>query len=104
MIMKDVRTNNGSVNNGVTMVWVAGMQVPESKVQARLEALARGRRIHQEFLEAQAEARAEETRDLLEKGYTQVEINNLFRQRHIEDLEARGFGVSKRVVRISVPA
>ncbi|MEE6206703.1 MAG: hypothetical protein VZR95_01450 [Alphaproteobacteria bacterium] len=97
--------NNGSnntVNNN--LVCVAGMMVTPDKVQARLEALARGRHIHQEMIDAQAEARAEETRELLEKGYSQVEINNLFRQRHIEDLEARGFGKSKRVVRISVPA
>ena len=97
--------NNGSVNNsGVTMVWVAGMQVPSDKVEARLAALARGRRIHQEMIEAQNELRAEETRDLLEKGYSQVEINNLFRQRRIEDLEYRGYGVSRRVPRVKRPA
>ena len=100
--MKTNVNNNGS--NTVVMVNVAGMMVTPDKVQARLEALARGRQIHQEMIDAQAEARTEETRELLEKGYSQVEINNLFRQRHIEDLEARGFGKSKRVVRISVPA
>ncbi len=100
-----MRTNvNNNGSNTVVMVNVAGMMVTPDKVEARLAALARGRQIHQEMIDAQAEARTEETRELLEKGYSQVEINNLFRQRHIEDLEARGFGKSKRVVRISVPA
>ena len=92
--------NNGSEK----MVNVAGLFVPESKVQARLDALAHGRKIHEEMLQVQRELRAEETRDLLEKGYSQVEINNLMRQRHLEDFEARGFGVSKRVVRVKRPA
>ena len=94
------------VNNGsnTVMVNVAGMYVPADKVEARLAALARGRKIHQEMIEAQMDARAEETRDLLEKGWTQVEINRMFSARHIADLENRGFGRSKRIVRISVPA
>lgn len=99
-----MRTNVNNNGSNTVMVNVAGMMVTPDKVEARLAALARGRHIHQEMIDAQAEARAEETRELLEKGYSQVEINNLFRQRHIEDLEARGFGKSKRIVRISVPA
>ena len=99
-----MKTNVNNGSNNAVMVNVAGMYVPADKVEARLAALARGRKIHQEMIEAQMDARAEETRDLLEKGYTQVEINNLYRQRRIEDLESRGFGRSKRIVRISVPA
>ena len=98
--MTNVRTNNGSEK----LVNVAGMMVTPDKVEARLAALARGRRIHEEMLQAQRELRDEETRDLLEKGYTDVEINNMFRQRHLEDLEYRGFGVSKRVPRVKRPA
>lgn len=104
--IKFIRIMKTNVNNGnnAVMVNVAGMMVPQEKVQARLAALARGRRIHQELIEAQAEARAEETEKLLECGYTQVEINNLFSARRIQDLESRGFGISKRVVRVAVPS
>ena len=92
------------VNNNVTMVNVAGMMVPEDKVEARLQALARGRQIHEDMVAAKEAYRAREAEELKKKGYTTVEINNYFRREELEDKIYRGFGVSRRCVRIQIPA
>ena len=78
--------------NQVKLVWCAGIQVPESKVEGRLRALAHGREL-KSILKAD---QAEEDKQLKEKGYTMPEIACLRHSNRISRLENAGFGTSTR--------
>lgn len=78
------------------MIWVAGMLIPESKKQARLNALAFGRQIREDSAKAKAEAREEEIQMMLRQGYTRREAENIMAVDAFNDMIARGYGVSHR--------
>lgn len=85
------------------MVLVTGMLIPESKKQARLNALAFGRQIREDSAKAKAEAREEEIQMMLRQGYTRSEAVNTMAVDAFNDMIARGFGKSHRVCRIQYP-
>lgn len=88
----------------VKLVWIAGMQVPEDKVQGRLNALRQARERKEFYMAEEARQMAEEEKEMLKKGYTKTEITCLRHANRISKLEAMGYGVSHRVKRITVPA
>ena len=76
----------------IKLVKIGNMLVPESKVEGRLKALAKGREI-----KAQLEAdQAKEDQKLAEEGYSQTDINCLRHANRIARLEAQGHGTIKR--------
>ena len=88
----------------VKLVWIAGMQVPEDKVQGRLNALRQARERKEAYMAEEARQMDEEEKEMLKKGYTKTEITCLRHANRISRLEAMGYGVSRRVKRITVPA
>lgn len=88
----------------VKLVWIAGMQVPESKVAGRLNALRQARERKEAYMAEEAKRQAKEEKEMLEKGYTKAEINCLRHANRISVMENMGYGVSHRVRRITVPA
>ena len=81
------------------MVLVAGVMVPESKVAGRLNALANGRRIHNEMTSALKETRQDEVRQMREAGWTEDEITQHFLQENAETAASHGFIRPARVFR-----
>ena len=73
------------------MVCVAGMMIPESKVEGRMKALANGRRIKSEKDAALAATRREETEQMHKAGWTDDEIRQYFLAREAEEAKAHGF-------------
>ena len=88
----------------VRLVWIAGMQVTEDKVQGRLNAVRQARERNEQYPAIEDERLAKEEKELLKKGYTKAEINCLRHANRISKMEAMGLGVRRRVRRISVPA
>lgn len=86
------KTNNQSVK----LVWVAGVQVPEDKVEGRLRALQVARERKALYNAIEAKRQAEETEDMLKRGYTMAEINCLRHANRIRHMEAIGLGITTR--------
>ena len=82
----------------VKMVMVAGMLIPESKVEGRLKALAQARNLKKQLLQDQEE----ENRRLKDKGFSPEDIACLRHANRIRTMEAMGLGVSQRC-RIGFP-
>lgn len=82
------------------MVCVAGMMIPESKVEGRMKALANGRRIKSEKDAALAATRNEEKRKLREDGWTEDEISQHFLAQNAETAASHGFIRPARSVKV----
>ena len=85
-----------NTTNHVKLVWVAGIQVPESKVEGRLRALAQAQERKALHNAIEAKRMQEETEELLKKGYSMTEITCLRHANRIKQMEAQGFGTSSR--------
>ena len=86
----------------VKLVWVAGMQIPENKVEGRIKALQQAQERKALHNTIEAMRMQEETEQLLKQGYTMPEINCLRHANRISRLENAGFGTSTRC-RIGCP-
>ena len=86
--------------NSVKMVMISGMLVPESKVQGRLQALARGRALKEQLAEDQKKA----DKRLADDGFSPEDIACLRHANRIKTMEAMGLGKSTRIKRITFPA
>ena len=82
------------------MIWVAGMLIPESKKEARLQALQFGKEVRESAAAAREAAKAAETEMMLKQGYTQREIEDIMFVDGLKDLERRGFGTQHRAYRV----
>ena len=69
----------------------------------KAEAIAFGKRVHNEAVLAAAEVKNFETEAMLRQGYTPQEIGNFFAVRAVERNIALGLGKSHRVRRIQYP-
>lgn len=73
------------------MVCVAGMMIPESKVEGRMSALANGRRIKAEKEAALAATRREEKEKMRKAGWSDDEITQHFLAMENEEARSHGF-------------
>ena len=83
-------------NQSIKLVWVAGIQVPENKVEGRLRALAQAQERKALHNAIENKRMHEETEEMLKQGYTMPEINCLRHANRISRLENAGFGTSTR--------
>ena len=83
------------------MVWVAGMLLPESKVEGRLASLKATREEKKSIQEQEAARRAEETEELRAAGWSTADINSYFLTQKLNTMENMGLGISKRIIRVS---
>jgi len=81
------------------MICVAGVMVPESKVEGRRAALAHGRRIQADMQASLKETRQEEIRQLREAGWKEDEITLLLNAASAEAAVSHGFIKPTRVIR-----
>ena len=86
-------------NKNEKMVMVCGMLVPESKVEGRLAALAKGQKINKAMNDSLKEPRREEVRELREAGWKEDEITQKFLLENAEAAASHGFIRPARVYR-----
>ena len=84
------------MEKSIKLVWVAGVQVPESKVAGRLKALQIAQERKAMYNAIEAKRMQEETEQLLEQGYTMPEITCLRHANRIKQMEAQGYGTISR--------
>ena len=91
------------VVNGVVMLFVAGMWIPEAKAEGRLHALCLGDALKEKVHTSAQKEREQEVKLMKRQGYSDAEIAFEVRSADHRDKVARGFGKSKRIKRQRIP-